>query len=271
MRDAESSAGVRLLPLGLTLFALGGGGCSYVLVSPPARMVERRIGQDRGAGRDGGGRARRGLLEHLDSGVALGSVGVRRGVEEGIEVNADATWARAVYDEYSDIDRNIFAARVGGKVANRGGWAAVTGGVGGGVAPAGVPSPPSTWAASCLYPNCYAVPFGNGSVFTSLPIGAKQVDFRNQDGTLVASDKAALTYGFGLGVGLEIPVGPRSLPAGVDTRADPDWPELRHSDSHRPHAGHKTTTNSDGTTTTTTTEHDRYGALGLAVGVEFPF
>jgi len=271
MRDAECSAGVRLLPLGLTLFALGVGGCSYVLVSPPARMVNVESAKTAAPGETVVGARGAAYASVFDPGVAVGSVGVRRGVEEGIEVNADATWARAVYDEHSDINRNIFAARVGGKVANRGGWAAVTGGVGGGVAPAAGAFTAIDVGGILSYPNCYAVPFGSGSVFTSLPIGAKQVDFRNQDGTLAASDKAALTYGFGLGVGLEIPLDhgrcrqgltPARLQIGLNSAT------LIRTDRVMVT---KSTTNSDGTTTTTTTEHDRYGALGLAVGVEFPF
>jgi hypothetical protein len=192
-------------------------------------------------------------------------------VEEGIEVSADATWARLSYDGFPDIDRNIFAARVGGKVANRGGWAAVTGGVGGGFAPAAGGFAAIDVGGILSYPNCYVVPFGNGSVFASQPLGAKQVDFRNQDGSLAASDRADLTYGYGLGLGIEVPLDharcrqgltPMRIQIGLNGHS------LIRTDRMMVT---QTTTNSDGTTTTSTTEKDRYGAIGLGVGFEFPF
>lgn len=264
-------SGSRLLPLALLLAAGSAGGCSYVLASPPSRMVNVESAKTVAPGETVVGAHAAGYSAIFDPAVALGSVGVRRGVEEGIEVSADATWARLSYDGFPDIDRNIFAARVGGKVANHGGWAAVTGGVGGGVAPAAGGFAAVDVGGIVSYPNCWVVPFGNGTVFASQPLGAKQVDFRNADGSLAASDRADLTYGFGLGTGIEIPLDhdrcrqgltPMRIQIGLNAHSLIRTDRMRITE---------TTTKPDGTTETTVKENDRYGAIGLGLGFEFPF
>jgi hypothetical protein len=273
MKSAARTTGQPLVDASLAiaiLATLATGGCSYVLVSPPARMVNLESAKTAAPGETVVGARAAGYTAIFNPAVALGSVGVRRGVEEGIEVSADATYARVYYDGYPDIDRDIFAARVGGKIANQGGSAALAGGVGAGFAPAAGGFGAVDVAGIVSYPNCYLVPFGDASLFASVPVGAKQVDFRNPDGTLAASVRADLTYGFGLGVGLEIPLDhdrcrqgltPARIQIGLNLasliRADP----VRVTQ----------TTSYDGNTSTTVSESDRYGALGLGVGVEFPF
>lgn len=248
------------------------GGCSYQLVSPPARMVNlesaKTVAQDETvAGLHGAGYA-----AIFDPGAVVTNASVRCGVAEDVELDGDLSWARVTYDGFPDIDRNIYAARVGAKMSNHGGWAALFGGVGGGFAPAAGGFSAVDAGAALSLPNCYVVPFGNAMMFGSVPVGARQVDFRNADGTIHSSDKADPTYGFGLGAGLEVPLSrdrcragrtsPRlQVGAAVDVLISSDGPITT-----------TTTTESDGTTTTTTdTRGGRHGMMGLAVGVEVPF
>lgn len=234
-----------------------------MLASPPARLVNIESARTAAPG-ETVVNARGAVYSAIfDPGLALGSAGVRRGVQENVEVNADVTWAYALYNEHPNIDRNIFAARVGGKMANRGGWASVTAGVGGGFAPAAGGFTALDAGGIVSYPNCYAIPFGNGIVFGSVPLGAKQVDFRNEDGSLAASDRAKLTYGYGVGLGLEVPLDHARCRQGLT----PARLQIGLGAATMIRSDRVMVTNSDGTVS----QHDRYGALGLAVGAEFPF
>jgi len=260
--------------LGAVVIAVGSatGGCSYQLVSPPARMVNLESAKTAAPGETVAGVHGAGYTAIFDPGAVVTNASVRRGVAENLEVDGDLSWARVSYDGFPDIDRNIYAARAGAKMSNRGGSAALFGGVGGGFAPAAGGFTAVDVGAAVSYPNCYVVPFGNAMLFGSLPIGARQVDFRNADGSIYSSDKADPTYGFGLGTGIEIPLDHDRCRAGltsarlqlggaVDVLVPSDGPIVTH-----------TTTESDGTITTTTdTRGGRHGMLGLAVGIEVPF
>jgi hypothetical protein len=145
---------------------------------------------------------------------------------------------------------------------------AVVAGVGGGYAPAAGGFSALDVGAVVAYPNCTVVPFGNLTTFASVPLAAKQVDFRGPDGSLVASDKAGVTVGWGLGGGIELPLDrdrcrrgltPPRLQLGVGANA------LYRTD------GGKVNTTVSGDTTTTTQSGGVHEALGVAVGVEFPF
>jgi len=157
-------------------------------------------------------------------------------------------------------------------MSNAAGVAAVFGGLGGGFAPAAGGFAAADAGGALSYPNCYVVPFVNAMIFGSVPIGARQVDFRNADGTLQSSDKADPTYGFGFGTGIEIPLSHDRCRAG---RTAPRLQLGGALDVLIPSDGAivtKTTTESDGNTTTTTeTRGGRHGMVGLAVGVEVPF
>ena len=244
-------------------------GCSYQLVSPPARMVSLDSARTAAPGETVAGVHAAGYAAVFDPSVGVGSVGIRRGVTERIEVDADATWARVVYDGFPDIDCDIFAGRVGGKLANGRGWGALTAGVGGGYAPAAGGFTALDVGAVVSYPNCFAVPFADGTTFASVPIGARQVDFRNVDGTLAGSDKADPTFGFGLAAGVEIPLDRARCRRGLT----PARVQLGvGGNSLFPTDGtiRTTTTASDGTITTSE-RGGRYGVVGIAVGVELPF
>jgi hypothetical protein len=244
-------------------------GCSYQLVSPPARMVSLESAKTATPGETVVGVHGAGYASVFDPGVGVGSAGVRRGVAEQVEVDADASWGHLSYDGYPDIDRNIFAGRIGAKASNRRGWAAIVGGVGGGYAPAAGGFTAADVGGVVSLPNCAVVPFASAMGFASLPVGAKEVDFRNADGTLSASDKATPTLGFGLGAGVEIPLDHGRCQRGLT----PPRIQLGLSGySLYPSEGPITTTTTvaDGGTSTST-RGGRYGAFGAAIGFEWPF
>jgi hypothetical protein len=243
------------------------GACSYQLVSPPARMINLESAKTVAPGETVGGLHGAAYGAIFGAGASIANATVRRGVADDLEVDADASWAHVDYDGFPDIDRNIYVARVGAKLSNKGGWAALFGGLGGGYAPAAGGFSALDVGGALSLPNCYVVPFGNAMLFGSVPLAAKQVDFRNADGSVQASDKANVTYGIGIGAGVEIPLthdrcragltSPRlQLGGAVDVLVRSDGPRT-------------TTTSPDGTTTQT--GNGRHGLLGLALGVEVPF
>jgi hypothetical protein len=242
--------------------------CSYQLVSPPARMVSLESAPAVAPGETVVGARGAGYVSLSTPPVGVGSVGIRRGVQNGLEVEADATWARVRYDDYPDIDRNIFEGRLGAKLANQAGWGALTAGVGGGFAPAAGGFTAVDIGGVISYPSCFAVPFASATVFASFPIGAKQVDFRNTDGSLAASDTASTTMGFGLGGGLEIPLDRERCRRGLTAARLQVGFALYNL---YPFEGTiRTMTSYDGNTTTQE-RGGQDGAAGLALGVELPF
>ena len=248
------------------------GGCSYQLVSPPARMVNLESAKTVAKGETMGGLHGAAYTGVFDPGAVVTNANVRRGVADNLEVDADLSWARVTYDGYPDIDRNIYAARVGAKLSNERGTAAVFGGVGGGFARAAGGFTAADAGIAVSYPNCYVVPFANGMIFGSLPIAARQVVFTESDGTSTMSDKADPTYGFGWGAGIEIPLSHDRCRAGLTA------PRLQLGGaldilvpSDGPVVTTHTTQSDGGTTTTIESRGGRHGLLGLAVGIEVPF
>jgi hypothetical protein len=243
--------------------------CSYQVVSPPARMVNLESARTAAPGETVVGVHGGGYAAVFDPGVGAGSAGVKRGVAPHVEVGVEATWARVLYDNFPGIDRNVFAGRVGAKASNDKGWGALTAGVGGGFAPAAGGFTALDVGAVLSYPNCYLVPFANGTTFVSLPFATKQVDFRNSDGILAGSDTADTTVGFGLSAGLEIPLDRDRCRRGL-TPARIQLGAAGYSLFPSDGKIVTTTTASDGTTMTSE-RGGRYGVVGLAAGIEFPF
>jgi hypothetical protein len=260
------SAGMRCLRFALVLAPLAG--CSYQLVSPPARMVSLETARPAARGETVVGARAAGYAAVFDPGVALASAGVKTGVADQVEVSADATVGHVSYNGYPDIDRSLYAGRLGAKLANQGGWAAVLAGVGAGFAPAAGGFSAADLGGVLSLPNCVLVPFLNGMVFASAPIGAKQVSFVNADGTLAATNKASPTFGFGVGTGIEIPLAHERCRQGLT----PPRVQLGLAlNALYPSDGPVIMTTTSGDSTTTTTRGGGYVAVGAAVGIEWPF
>jgi hypothetical protein len=253
-----------LAPLFVCGLVVLGGACSYTVVSPPARFVNLESAQTAAPGETVGGVHGGALAGVFDPALVTGSAGVRRGVAEGVEVDADATWGHLKYDNYPDIDRNIYAVRAGAKVRGAPRFIAAFGGVGGGYSPAGGGFVAADLGAVLSLPNCYVVPSLIGSGIASVPIGAKRIDFVSGDGTLVASDKAITSYGYALGVALEVPLSRARCRDGLT----PPRIQLGLGGTRmiRSDAPRSMTTAGD-----ETTNRDGYGVIGLTAGFEMPF
>jgi len=240
------------------------GGCSYTVVSPPARMVNLESSQTLAPGETVGGAHAGAYSALFDPGIVSGNTGVRHGLREGVELDVDATWARLSYDGYPEINRNIYAVRAGAKVRGAPRFIAAFGGVGGGYAPAGGGFVAADLGGVLSLPNCYVIPSLVAAGLASVPVGAKQVDFVAPGGDLVASDKAVTSYGFTMGAGLEIPLSRARCRAGLTPpRIQVGLAASRMIRWDAP----RTLMNSDGSTK----DRGGYGAIGLAAGVEIPF
>ena len=250
-------------------------GCSYRVMSPPARMINLESAQTATRGETVVGAHAAGYAAIFDPGALVASAGVRRGVTESVELDADASWAHVSYESsgdnpqpFANLDRNIYAARFGTKVGLAK-WAALMAGAGGGYAPAGGGFAALDAGAAFSYPNCWVVPFGNATLFGSQPIGAKRVDFRSSDGSLIASDKADFTYGFGLGAGVEVPLDHARCREG---RTSTRFQLGVGTQTMIPgHDAVTMTTTTMGDTTVSETKDQRYGVFGLSAGFEVPF
>lgn len=245
-------------------FALVEAGCSYTVVAPPARFVNLDSAHTAAPGETVGSVHGGALSGVFDPALITASAGVRRGVSDRIEVDADATWGHLQYDGFPDINRNIYAVRAGAKIRDPRQILAAFGGVGGGYAPAGGGFAAVDLGGVVSYPNCYLTPSLIGGGIFSVPIGAKQVDFVNSGGTLVASDKAVTSYGFSLGVGLEIPLMHARCREGLTPpliQVGLGGTRMIRTDAPR------TMTSSTGETTSA----DGYGVFGLTAGFEIPF
>jgi len=252
--------------------AAAAAGCSYQLVSPPARMVNLDTAHTAAPGETVAGLKGAAHAAVFDPGAAVATAGVHRGVAAGIEMNAEATYARVIGESgYTDLSRDIYVGRVGFKASNPRGWAAVLGGGGGGFSPAAGGFAAGDLGGVLSAPNCYVVPFLGGSLFASTPVNARRVDFKDQTGRVVAYDTANTTVGFGVGTGLEIPLDHDRCRQGLT----PARVQLGASlNVLRPVNGETRLTAADdeGSTSTMTTSRDvTYGAFGLAAGVEIPF
>jgi hypothetical protein len=250
-------------PAMVVALAAGGGACSYTVVSPPARFVNLESAQTVAPGETVGGVHGGAQAAVFDPALLSASAGVRRGVAEGVELDADASWGHLEYDGFPQIDRNIYAVRAGAKVRGKPRFVAAFGGIGGGYAPAGGGFLAADLGAVVSLPNCYVVPSLIGSALASLPVGAKQIDFVS-DGTLVASDKAVTSYGFSLGAALEIPVSRARCRGGLTPprlQLGLGGARVIRSDAPRPATNMGTESSS----------RDGYGVFGLTAGFEIPF
>ncbi|HXU60468.1 MAG TPA: hypothetical protein VN962_02115 [Polyangia bacterium] len=257
---------VVLVPQALLILMTG---CSFQLVSPPARMVNVESARSAAPGETVVGAKGAAHSAVFDAGAAIGTAEVRHGVVPGVEVDAEATYVRVIDRDYPDIDRNIYAARGGFKMSNAGGWAALLAGVGGGVSPAAGGFLAADVGGSISYPNCYAVPFLGGTLFASQPVAAKRVEFRGGDGSVVGYDTANTTLGFGVSTGVEIPLDRARCRTGMTPARIQIGLGM---DVLRPVDGEPRLIPATGDTSMQlTTQAKTMATMGLAAGVEFPF
>jgi hypothetical protein len=229
-------------------------GCSYHLISPPARIatLESAAPVKQGETIVGG---RGGVAASVfDPGAVLAGGIVRHGIGHGVELDAEGTYAYITTNDSPHIDRNLVTSRVGVKVGND--YVAVTGGLGGGISPAAGGFGAVDGGLIVSYANCYLVPFFSPGVYVSVPVAAKTVTFDNGE-----SSKASTSFGFGASAGLEIPLDHARCHEGhTVARLQLGVNALRIESTDY------TVTNADGSTTKT----GDYGTAGALLGFEIP-
>jgi hypothetical protein len=189
--------------IAVTGFVVLASACSYRLVSPPARMVTlesaRTLAPKETAVAVKGG----GQIAMFEPSAAVGTVMVRRGISDKLEVSGEVSYARLwgyADDERIDVEPSIYAGRAGIKLAgNR--HLAMAAGVGGGYAPAAGSFGAIDVGGIASYDNCYVVPFGALTGFLSQPLGAKTVDFGSH-----GTSRASSGYGLAVSTGVEVPL-----------------------------------------------------------------
>lgn len=254
---AVMPATARIL-LGLAALLALGGGCSYHVFSPPARVFHMESAAPARPGETIVG-ARGGVFGGIfEPGAAIGTANVRHGVAPNVELNAEGTYGHILDDSETnavDVDRNAGAARVGVKAGNQ--YAAVTGGLGGGLTALGGFGS-ADLGGILSYANCYVVPFVAASGIASAPLGSPNtIAFQND-----RTSRPGTTFGWGAGVGLEIPLDHARCFAGASS------PRIQLGASSSTLWGRHTS--NDGGGADTYTGWDKHGFLGFGVGLEVP-
>jgi hypothetical protein len=234
-----------------------GGGCSHTM-SPPAHVLGAESAAPVKPGETVLGVRGGAVGEILGSSVVASSGGVRHGVAPNVELNGEATYARVDPNgaDVADGDRNAVAAHVGVKAGSD--VVSLVGGMGGGVVGATGGFLASDAGFIISAPNCFVVPFFSTTGFVSLPVGARTVTFSNGD-----TSRPGTTFGFGGGLGIEIPLNrsvcregrtPPRLQLGANGYQAWSFDEW-----------------SDGTNgSRSSSSPSDHGGLGFTVGVEFP-
>jgi hypothetical protein len=249
-------------PIAIAVLAALAPACSYQLASPPARIVT--LESARTLAPHETVIAAKGTAQSaiFDPGIIGGTVLVRHGVADHVEVNSEVSYVRVqASDEDTkafDLDPSIYAGHVGAKLS-AGRNVALTAGVGGGYAPAAGGFGAVDLGGIVSYDNCYVVPFVAISGLVSQPIGAKTVNFGWH-----GSSRATTTLGFFTGTGIEVPL--RHAPC-REGRATPKF-QLGVSLTVLQRTEHPITQENGGEMAASSGD---YGSIGVMGGVEVPF
>ncbi len=187
---------------------LGLAGCTPRVYSPPARALPMEAPASIGDGQtalqlEGG-------MSGMTFGPSLlhGTARVRHGLSEELEMSGEANIVGVVIgdDDYEETDahRGIYSARFGLKRSFSRHFALRFGLGSGGSAGGGFVSPDVGLVVG--FDNPVVVPFGGVSVFTSVPLGAREVSFVNGSGDELALSPYT-TLGVGWNAGLRVPFG----------------------------------------------------------------
>jgi hypothetical protein len=184
----------------VTIAVTSSAGCSYQVIAPPVRMINMESAQTAAPRETIVGARGAAFKDVFGPAVGVATVGVRRGVAEQVEIDADATWAY-VNDPGNEVfDRNIYAGRLGTKLSHASGNVAFVGGAGLGYAPAGGSFGAADAGVALSANSCRGALFANLTSFVSTPIEAKTVNFR----VAGRMDAPETTVGYGVSAGAEI-------------------------------------------------------------------
>lgn len=199
-------------PFGLAvLAAFVATGCQRHIFSPPARMVPLDAPRVLNPGETAVSFTGSQTSSVFDANVNGGTVGVRRGLVERVEVQGEVSGYHVDADEQTraDISRNAVAGRVGTKVGLLGRHVSALAGVGGGHHAAGGFVTPDV-GVTAGFDNPYFVPFVLGRIGMSQPIGAKTLDLSRPTETPGSARTKPSTSGYyGFTLGGRVPIEPK--------------------------------------------------------------
>ena len=201
--SAVSPAGSPRAILLVALVLSSSAGCQRHIFSPPARTVPLDAPRVLAPGETAINVTGSHTDSIFDANVDGGTLGVRRGLTERVELQAEASGYHVDADDQTraSISRTAVAGRVGTKVALYGKHVSALGGLGGGRHAAGGFFTPDL-GLTVGFDNPYFVPFVLGRVGVSQPAFAKTLDLSRPDeapGTALVKPRFSTYYGFTIG------------------------------------------------------------------------
>lgn len=182
---------------------VGLAGCNHNVYTPPARAFPLETPPVVNVGSYGV--QIEGSATGKNPSVGAGAVRIRRGVDEGMEVTGEVTYARSTKELAGHPNPNFYAARAGIKLRPEDvKFLGVTAGVGAGTF-AGGPFGSLDAGAVLGYEGCKISPFVSGWGYVSKPIDARPVD-ATEEGTPAGSfvDTPETTAGVQVRAGVKI-------------------------------------------------------------------
>jgi hypothetical protein len=186
--------------------------CSHQVYSPPARTIALDTARNLTPGATSLQVAASAGGAVFGPSLIAADVAVRHGLSEEVEGVFDLSAARVTDETSARTDPSFYGARAGVKINPPGTGVAVTGGVGGGVAPAGGPYVSGDAGLILSIENCYLVPYAAGGGFVSEPLEPRPI--QTQAGSEPRMDTPETTYGATLGLGLRLVANPGACKGG---------------------------------------------------------
>ena len=213
-----------------TLIALSGlllsvVACSHNAYTPPARTIALASPDTLNKGETSVRASMSGATDIFGPEVATGSMGLRQGLDERLEVAADISYLQVIDTSVANTNRGVGMARVGTKYRPTSyEHLALVGGVGGGYSPAAGAYLSVDGGAVIGYENPYLVPYVSGGLFGSVPLSPNEIDVTAVDDGMTYVDTPEATLGLTLSAGLKLPVKTAALHLGftVTTLRDDD-------------------------------------------------
>ncbi|TNF35903.1 MAG: hypothetical protein EP329_05750 [Deltaproteobacteria bacterium] len=212
-------------------------GCPTHVLSPPTQYLPLESARPLAAGHTSVGAEGGFASAVFGPEVPGGALILRHGLSDDLELRVDGSAAWITDDSPSDDFRGVLAGRVGlkGLISPDFPHASWIGGVGGGGSAGGGFFSADTGIVFA-YENPYVVPFLRMTLFTSVPVGAREVDLSHYDdgdsdgltgpAVVEAFDTPHTTLGGRVGFGARIPLDPLEISAGfsfaklIDTRGE---------------------------------------------------
>jgi hypothetical protein len=206
---------VSFVLVALLLFAVA---CSHNAYTPPARAMAftspKTLEKDHTSIRAN----LSGVTDAFGPSLAAGSLGVRQGLDERLEVVSDLSYLQVTDKSVANTSRGIAMARVGSKYRpTRTDHLAIVAGLGGGFSPAAGSYLSTDVGVVAGYENRSLIPYVGLCAFGSVPLSPKEIDVTGVEDDKQFKDTPEATFGLSLGAGLKVPIGRVALQFGLTT------------------------------------------------------